>query len=67
MQTRTMKDPMETRPRLYHFEVQGGQVGHAFASVNAPNLESARIRMSALFPGSETYEIEEPPVSLYHQ
>jgi len=66
MQTSTMNSHGETQSRLYHFEVQGGQVGHAFASVNAPNVESARIRMSALFPGSESSEIEEPPFSLHH-
>ena len=66
MQTSITNSHVGKRSSLFHFKVQGGQVGHAFASVNALNLESAHILMSALFPGSEATEIEEPPVTQRH-
>ena len=66
MQTNTTNSHVDKRSSVFHFEVQGGQVGHAFASVNALNLVSAHILMSALFPGSEATEIEEPPVTQRH-
>jgi hypothetical protein len=52
--------------RTFFFEVHGGRVGHAFASIEALNLESAHTLMSALFPGSEVATVEAVPVMLHH-